>query len=313
MKVLYNDYRDAVKAYYWQQHRSGFLALRLIHLKPAAVRDECLAICNERYESKDRRFFAAFFGTDANKEAVAKAINRTDISRYKQLRKFVDGHTNDPDSNLVELLAWLINFPGRPYGEGDIAFTPEVEDSSSRSAGTRDPLHDERGSAEDVSPPKTDTDPPPKPVDNPVRRRRGSAAIHQLFRARWKWVLAPFLLAVVAILAYWSGREELRFGTSFSNSAKCMRWVNDHFEETPCGNVQSETPVLDLDPKRLQSFRRVFNPETLSKKQLKALWYINRNNDREYYTGGGSHPVDTLKDLNRMSDYMIGRYFPNAR
>ena len=256
-------------------------------------------------DSRDRGILTAFFDMPRDTTNYRRGIEKFEPGKFKPVISYLMGETKSPRQSVVELVAWLLDFPDRPFRVGEMtSLTVQTQEELAHAPAVNKPEEAE----ENLS--------TPEPTNAAVDRLSGSERMAEgenRKRVVWKWAASLIVLVVVAALSYFSGRQEWTLGSRYPSSGGCMRWVNDHFEETPCGNIQSETPVLELDAKRLQSFRRVFHPETLSKKQLKALWYINRNNDREYYTGGGSHPVDTLKDLNRMSDYMIGRYFPNAR
>lgn len=72
-------------------------------------------MCEARFQSKDLRTLTAFFKVENEQGAMLRAIHRCDRDRFKPLVNFLKGITSNTDDLNIELLAWLIDFPNRPF------------------------------------------------------------------------------------------------------------------------------------------------------------------------------------------------------
>jgi hypothetical protein len=125
---MYQDYIDDIIKHYQAGKKNGDLPLRLIQPTPGNVKEECLSVCETRFQKKDLRILTAFFKVDNDQAAVLRAIHRCDRDRFKPLANFLKGITNSTDDLNIELLAWLIDFPNRPFKAEEYAETSgEVE------------------------------------------------------------------------------------------------------------------------------------------------------------------------------------------
>ncbi len=111
---MYISYLDDIVAYYQAMQKSGNLPQRLIIPTPASIKDECMAVFESRYRETDGRNLSAFFRVENDKAKIHRAIKQIEISRFRPLQKFLQQNTKTDDLN-IELLAWLIDFPDRPY------------------------------------------------------------------------------------------------------------------------------------------------------------------------------------------------------
>lgn len=128
---MYQDYLDDIIAYYKTGKKNGRLQQRLIQPTPGSVKDECLAVCKARFQNKDLRILATFFEAGNNQDTTLRAIHRCDRDRFRPLVNFLKGITGNTDDLNIELLAWLMDFPGRPYKVEDYPETPgETENNT---------------------------------------------------------------------------------------------------------------------------------------------------------------------------------------
>ncbi len=115
---MYRDYFNDVLAYYRAGQKSASLPQRLMRPTPASIRDECLAACQARFHTKDFRALTAFFKVDSDKDKMIRAIRKCELSRFKPLVYLLTGRIINTDDLNIELLAWLIDFPDRPFKLG---------------------------------------------------------------------------------------------------------------------------------------------------------------------------------------------------
>lgn len=308
MSIHYIDYYTAVRQYYESCVRDGLLAsTHLTRLTPANLRDECLRIAGKDISPRDRGMFAAFFETTPDTSNFRRAIENIDTGKFKPVISFLKGDTTNPNNTVVELAAWLIDFPDRPFRVGEKNRLTTDHEARREYGPSGSPLHE-------ASQPEPNVDKAAAPLDE-ASTTDSNRSVKKENRPSifWKWAFLLVLLTAVAGFSYLSGRQEWTLGSRFSAEEGCMRWTGDHYEASACQQIYGDTPVIAIDWKRLKYFRRVSSTEGMSKRELKALWYIRRNGDIEYYTGGGNHPEDPTKYLHRMTDYMIRTHHPDAR
>jgi hypothetical protein len=112
---MYQDYLNDIIKHYRAGEKNGEIPQRLIQPTPGSIKEECVSVCEARFQKEDVRTLAAFFKVDNDKHGMLRAIHRCDRDRFKPLVNFIKGITNNTDDLNIELLAWLIDFPNRPF------------------------------------------------------------------------------------------------------------------------------------------------------------------------------------------------------
>jgi len=85
---------------------------------PASIRKECLTVYKERPDRKDEPVLRSFFGPAAPNGSFLIAIENFPTDGFKAFTNYLKGKAVKTDDKNVELLAWLIDFPHRPYRYG---------------------------------------------------------------------------------------------------------------------------------------------------------------------------------------------------
>lgn len=127
---MYKDYLDDIVKHYREGEMNGDLPLRLIQPTPAGIKEECISVCEARFRKEDLRTLNTFFKGESDQHSMLKAINRFDRNRFKPLVKFLKKETKSTDDLNIELLGWLIDFPGRPYKRENYLNTQNTSDQS---------------------------------------------------------------------------------------------------------------------------------------------------------------------------------------
>lgn len=79
----------------------------------------CLRTYARGLSSDDLRVFHLFFNDSHHDEDLEKVIKRFNSDKFRPLRNFIIGETQQPAEKAVKLLAVLINFEPRPYKSSD--------------------------------------------------------------------------------------------------------------------------------------------------------------------------------------------------
>lgn len=298
---MYIDYVSSILAYYQQRLRNGGLSPRLKRPTAANLKKECLAVCGERWERKDAETLRAFFGHFEQVQQCTLLIRKMDTDRLRPLSNYLRKRTVKTDLKNIELLAWLLNFPGRP-------FNTDTDYSSDTEPGADGLFHTEKKKhgKQDKQPVVGATH-----FEEPTTFSIPSVRKHWIrhFLKSKTWTLGVGLLLVTAGSAYF-GVVHNRAGGASSGNNQCMVWQDDHYELTDCNQPNPGKLVLAADPERIKNFRKIGDAyvDTITARSIGQLWYLKKDNKLEYFTCRGMHPVFTDKALKPLSLYMYSKY-----
>jgi len=84
----------------------------------------------------------------------------------------------------------------------------------------------------------------------------------------------------------------------------CMIWVDDHYEKIRCSGLDMED---SLDPVRLEKFKKVevCMDSVFFKNGEPIKHYLKHNNEIEFFTYSGEHPIYKGKFLNEVTPTII--------
>jgi len=87
----------------------------------------------------------------------------------------------------------------------------------------------------------------------------------------------------------------------------CMIWIDDHYEKIRCSGLDMEE---SLDPVRLEKFRKVevCEDSVFFKNGEPIKHYLRYNNEIEFFTYPGEHPVYDGKFVNEVTSRIIENY-----
>lgn len=304
---MYQDYLDDIVRNYKIQAGNASLPQRLIRPTPAGIKKECQAAFQVRFQNRDLRMLTAFFSAESDHAAIAKAINRCDIDRFKPLCNFLKRDARTTDDLNIELLGWLIDFPNRPYKPEEY-----LEGSSLRlNENQKGELSHKRDTVdsteEDIAGNNTITDPGTTVTKEEPHVKNNKQV--KFFYTTQKIAVAVGCTLLLSIVGFYFVTER-KPGYPFFNGSeqKCMIWVGDHYEPSSCETKHGDTLLVALDLQKLHNFRRITRPDTITLLSEGKLWYIKRNGHIEYYTAGGRHPVEPDRVLRPLTRYMILKY-----
>jgi hypothetical protein len=322
---MFINYTKQVLRDYGKKRAANALSPRLLNSSSAKLRWECMDVCNERYQKKDEKALRDFFGVFTDKESCAEAIYNCVTDKFKPLSNFLKKELQGgPSDKNIELLAWLINFENRPYQYGTIYADPDEEPGetpqSSKERATELYEATPEGNTPVEAPlqegPKTETRlPPPTDIDDPspASLQQETPASTPLPFLKRKAIIATSLVIASGISIYLGTREK---PTVYARTGqeKCMYWNEDHYEPISCGlkPPSPDLPVIALDSLKLNTFKKITRPDTITSKDKGRIWYVNIKKNIEFYTSEGFHPIKQEYRLRPVTDYIISKYISGS-
>ncbi len=317
------------------------LAPRLTILSPAELRDECERICSERFEKRDEAVLRDFFGKASDQKTCLQAIRGFKVTKFKSLITYLNkkGLSKTSPKN-VQLLAWLIDYPERPYdysrnyviktdvnlvgrpaekgGEEGTLELKKIKESGGKEVDPEDGLADSGSEVEnsqngsrlnfDDMPGQTDTG---IESDGVKRKVENLSATIKEKEVKSKAPSKKVVFVGVLIFVLGGGAysiKEIFIPPPPPSSGSCMYWNKDHYEQVPCSQKISDVLVLALDTSRLNNFRMLTHKDSVIRRGKGFVWYSKIDNDVQFYTADGRHPIFYSKRLKPATQYIIDKY-----
>jgi len=304
----FNDFRNGVFSLYDLRKSQNELDYRLSNPTPASLRKYCLIRLSQNLPNTDIEVLKDFFDPLSKSNNFEKTIDEYPLGKLRALQKLIIERTEDPDEKLVKLLAILIDYQPRPfkYNYHNKSIPPVVTDSVP-------PTIQETESPEivvtDPVPPTIKETEPPEivapapPAINTPKTVIGSKNWHQRL---------PFF--------YGRNRHAIRFSASvclliiifyiiYSLTPKgCMYWDEYKYVETDCQSSIPANRIVGFNKDQFNTFFKIMRPDTLSKKDVGIVWYSKIDNEVEFFTSSGHHPIEIKKGLKLATEHIIDTY-----
>ncbi|MBV7532846.1 hypothetical protein [Chitinophaga sp. sic0106] len=307
---MFIDYQTQVYADYENKKANNALSHRLVHPTPAKIREECIAVCHERYRTKDEEILRTFFGKKDSVPEYIQAIRKHDPDKFKPLVNYLRKQISNTDVKNIELLAWLTDFESRPYQIGrryqtNLQETNKVEEILSEEVAQKEVIP--KKEPKSIS---TTNDEPQKEekVSNllwnkwMMLRPAGYLSKQSAFRKKG---LAGLMFFILSITGYWSYQRY--YGRLLAGKESCMYWAGDHYIQVSCNQTFHDTLVIGLDSFKLKNFKKITQPDTITLNAVGNVWYSKKDNNIEFFTAPGYHPIQQRR-LKPISEYIIIKY-----
>jgi hypothetical protein len=308
MATLFIDYEKLVRQAYEQKKVSNTLPHGLMHLTPAKLKEECVMRCKKDLNNRDEKVIRDFCGDLNESKTCLAIIQRCDTDKFKPLVNFLKGKSESTGSKNIELLAWLIDFPGRPW---ELRKEYSYDMNESQQLGNMSPVATESDKpAGDLTIPEN----PIIPLWSDGSNRKGStdaesAGIGNQRNLKGKPAktlrVAVMLSLALGAGGIWWWKDKNR---QPDPSGGCMYWIEDHYEPIPCNQKMPNAMIIALDTMKLKNFKRITMPDTITYRAIGRVWYSKIDGKIEYYTSGGEHPVVFDHRLKPITKYMIDKY-----
>jgi len=277
---MFADYQAEVLRAYQKMKAANQLRTTLIHPTPANLRDECEVLVESRFQRKDMYALRSFFGEQTDQTAYAEAIRNIDIDLFRPLIKLLKGEIKNTDVKNVELLAWLIDFEPRPY---------RIADPFAISAGKEPMGLEER-------------------MDGAGEMRRGVeqvTGVQPELTEKSRSIQRAWTAAILLCLLVGAGTY-LFWGTHGPEG--CMVWTGNHYQRVSCSEKPADVMVIALDTSKLVHFKKITRQDTITARSVGRVWYSKIDNNVEFFTADGYHPVHVERHLKPLTLYMINKY-----
>ncbi len=295
-----DEFREEVKRAYAQKKNEGLLPGELERPSPAILRDFCRRLLRSGLSSDDMNIFLEFFNPQNQQKELDACIQKFDLNKLESLRDFVIGDTRQPREVIVKLSAILIDFQPRPFDEWRKIRYPRQPDNGNQDTSSDKNEHDEQaetmpgstetkqptgeGAGGDITP--IPPDPPPPPARKPKR--------YQLI------LLYIGIVTVICVGGFFLIGE--------LNEKQCMYWEADRYVAVDCEEKITGIETIAKDPYLLENFRKITRPDTLTAQHANTVWYSKINNQVEFFTSSGFHPVHRDKSLKAATKHIIEQY-----
>jgi hypothetical protein len=278
---MYKDYADSIVATYRHLKMKNTLSSRLARPSPAKIKEECKQVCNKRYSKKDDEIIYTFFEQVGDKKLIIKAIEGSAIDKFRPLVNYLKDKTSDPVEKNIELLAWLIDYKRRPFKLGE-TYVPQIDETDKQT-----PLPDKLKWWERLL----------QQINDLITGTRNA-------KPGRKAIIAGVVFVAMAAPGYlmWKNKS---LSSALERHESCMYWTGDHYERISCNQKIPGVVPIALDTEKLNSFKRITRPDTITYWSVGKVWYIKRNKKLEYFTAPGSDPNDPTARLSPISVHII--------
>lgn len=312
MRLTHPEYIQLVFGTYQLLRSTPEFSPALKRPTPASIRKECLTVYKERPGKKDEAILRSFFGPVAENKSFSNLIENFPTVGFKAFSNYLKGKAVNTDDKNVELLAWLIDFPHRPYRygmdivlsdkekeilkSGEIAsenVSPDIEeekeDKSENKSGTLLP-----NELEHTTTPTAEEQVPVFPINSVSETRPVKKGLME--NKQWLTVGIALFFSILSLGAY----------LLYNKGENCMYWTGDHYEKIDC-DADINDKIL-INEERWKNFRKITRPDTITAWSIGKIYYLKNNRALEYFTAAGNHPVYVTRTLKVLSPYMFNKY-----
>jgi len=271
--ITFEDYKKEILNKFWKEKKGEFSRF-FEDPTPGKIKKVGRQIILKRGANNDQQTLLDFF--DLNEETNFKTyFSKVDPERFKSVQQFLKGKTTSPDENLIEFVAWLVNFEHRPY-------------SKFRKSNVNDLIKKSTFKSE-VIVENTKSDAFNKSYIKTVTKKQGVLS--------WRILIGILIIICSAF-----------YITVQLKSSECMTWVKDHYEKVVCEENYNQK-IITLDKKILKGCKKVsLNISMIFFEKGQPLyWYSKTNGKIEFFTCLGLHPVSGQK-LSPITETIIRKY-----
>lgn len=274
---------------YQKMKGTADLALGLENPTVSKLRDRCLVILADKTRVGDHQLVKEFYDPENQKDILEAHIRRTNPDIMKALTKFMKGETTKTEEKNVKLLAALINFEPRPYSKWYAQYQEELLRSQQDEApgqGVEGIENTEGG----------------KKMDGPDVVRRNQPR-RSWFTFSLQITLFCLFVAICTVVIVYNIKQNTSNGGN-----GCMVWTEDRYERIVCAPHTGGLTAIALDSIKVAHFRKIMQTDTITYNAIGNVWYSKIDNEVEFFTASGSHPIYTFKKLKPITMHIVDTY-----
>jgi hypothetical protein len=334
---MFEKFQEAVKNAYLDLKKSNKLDFRRDPPSTGDLKNWCIQCLERGLTKEDETVFKNYFNATQSNKSLKDIIRDFEADKLRSLRNFiVNNGTRRPDWEVVKLLAILVDFKLRPYNrddwddkpiikrpllqpdfkddgkqeekqeENEIEKTTNIfgeertgkEDSTGPNKQKNDPdptdqheitADEEQGDNVIIPTPGPSVDPTAVSAPNPIKGKT-------FFRNKANYPYGALIIVLIAIVIY-----------SFINK-ECMCWNGIKYIKVDCRDKTQPNQIIALNEDKLHNFEKIMKPDTLSKADVGKVWYSKIDNEVEFFTHSGYHPVNSKKSLKAATEHIINTW-----
>lgn len=116
------------------------------------------------------------------------------------------------------------------------------------------------------------------------------------FRNKTYYPYGGLIMVIISIAIY-----------SFINK-ECMCWNGIKYIKVDCKDNTQANQIIALNEDKLHNFQKIMKPDTLTKADVGKVWYSKIDNEVEFFTHSGYHPVHSKKPLKAATEHIINTW-----
>jgi hypothetical protein len=280
-------------------------------------------------------------------KSLKEIVKVSETDKFRALRNFIIGDTKrSPERDVVKFLAILINFQPRPYDFNYWnSLLPDTTISSKHSL-HRDKESDDLNCNNENCPGdnkdaiSNDLTNPEEVANATVAKKNESNHYSAIFEEEKKveleevfltennpttvseelddgekFTIQPEKRSFIGNNKYvlrFSGLASLIIAIFFTvhylTPEDCMCWNGERYIQVDCQDKTQRYRVIGLDQDKLEHFRKITRPDTLGLKDLGNIWYSKIDNEIEFFTAPGYHPIQTMRSLKASTKHIFETY-----
>lgn len=284
----FDRFRSEVLNDYIAKKDNSSMSTRLSNPSPANLRDYAISCVKDGLTANDMPIFQEFFNPEKSYENIEKAIRKTDLGKMKSVQNFLIGNTKEPSEIIVKLSAVLIDFQPRPYHKWR---AENLENEETDISETTDEKH--------FTKEKIEEKPNIKEENENIEKPRNLNWLSKLSGINKKSLISIMSVALIPIsfITY----NQLK-------TKHCAYWDGEQYISIDCGESLSSHVIIRVNDGAILNLKKITRPDTLTKKDKNKLWYSKINNEVEFFTYPGAHPIHKDKRLKPATEYIIQKY-----
>ncbi|RKO68528.1 hypothetical protein D7322_26700 [Sphingobacterium puteale] len=280
-------------------------------------------------------------------KSLKEIVKVSETDKFRALRNFIIGDTKrSPERDVVKFLAILINFQPRPYDfnywnslQSDT--TISCKHSLHRNKESDDHNCNNENCSDDNKDAISNDLTNPEEVPNAIVAKKNDSnhssaiceeenkvEIEEVFltknnptavsevlekgeKLRVRTEKKPFIQKNKYTLRF-AGIASLIvaifFAVHYLTPEDCMCWNGERYIEVDCQDKTQRYRVIGLDQEKLEHFRKITRPDTLGIKDMGTIWYSKIDNEIEFFTAPGYHPIQTMRSLKATTKHIFETY-----
>lgn len=302
---MFEDYQDKVFATYLKKKKDGALSRYLNNPTTANLKRECLSVYDKRYTPEDDDILSLFFNIDEISKDFRKNILDVSVGSFRALSNHLKGGQAKTHERNTELLAWLIDFKPRPSIRYYKLINKEKVDSKSKPntpiiLSLNLSIYQKGIKYIHFSPPPYAINQFEKIKKKPKKALgKINTMLQFCSKKKTRNIAVATALIVGATLAV----------IIIEPPKQCMYWTGERYQAIECNQKAGNTPIIALDTFKVTNLKRITRPDTLTQFSIGKVWHIKIDRDSaEFYTSGGNYPLNSNRELQLSSSYMLNKY-----